>query len=127
MKILRILNPARGNVVCPRCALADKMWTRGRGLLGRASLSPDEGILLVPGTSIHMFGMKFSIDVVFLTQDHRVTDFVESIAPGKHHIARSEAGKPHSALELAGGTIARVGVQLGDQLVLEPVGNEEKG
>jgi len=127
METLRILNPARGNVVCPRCALADNMWTRGRGLLGRASLSPEEGILLVPGTSIHMFGMKFSIDVVFLTQDHRVTDFVENIAPGKHYIARAGAGKPHSALELAAGTIASCGVQLGDQLVLEPVGGGEKG
>ncbi len=121
MKTIRISNPARGVVVCQKCALADKLWTRGRGLLGRKSLAEGEGILLVPGTSIHMFGMKFSIDVLFLTQDHRVTDLVENIAPGKAHVARGEAGKPHSALELAAGTIQKCGVQLGDQLTLEPV------
>ncbi len=121
MKTLAIHNPARGNTLCPRAALADNFWTRGRGLLGRASLDPNEGILLVPGSSIHMFGMKFSLDVVFLTQDHIVTDFVENIAPGKAHIARSNAGKPHSALELPVGSVARCGVQLGDQLVLEEV------
>lgn len=121
MKILQISNPARANIVCPRCLLADKLWTRGRGLLGRKSLAPDEGILLVPGTSIHMFGMKFSIDVIFLTQDHRVTDWVEDIPPGKAHVARGRDGKPHSALEVAPGTIKRCGVQVGDQLVLEEV------
>lgn len=122
MKTLQIYNPARGVVVCSRCCLADKLWTRGRGLLGRKSLAPDEGILLVPGTSIHMFGMKFSIDVIFLTQDHRVTDWVESIAPGKAHVARGRAGKPHSALEVAPGTIQRSGVQIGDQLTLQEIG-----
>jgi len=119
MKTLVIKNPARGNIVCSQVLLANNFWTRGKGLLGRKSLDKNEGILLVPGTSIHMFGMKFSIDVLFLTEDHRVTDFVENIAPGKAHIAKNNAGKPHSALELAAGTIASCGAQIGDQLVLE--------
>lgn len=119
MKTLVVSNPARGNIICPRVLLANNLWTRGKGLLGRTSLDEQEGILLVPGTSIHMFGMKFSIDVLYLTQDHRVTDFVENIAPGKAHVAKNNAGKPHSALELCAGTIAKCGVQLGDQLVLE--------
>ena len=121
MKTLQISNPARGNIMCARCLLANNLWTRGRGLLGRQSLAEDEGILLVPGTSIHMFGMKFSIDVIFLTQDHRVTDFAPAIAPGKAHVARGQAGKPHSALEVAAGTIERSGVQIGDLLMLEEV------
>lgn len=119
MKTLEIQNPARGNIICSRVLLADNFWTRGKGLLGKKSLDPNEGILLVPGTSIHMFGMKFSIDVLFLTKDHLVTDFVEDIAPGKAHVARNNVGKPHAALELAAGTIAKCGVQIGDQLVLE--------
>lgn len=129
MKTIQISNPARGNVVCSRCLLADNLWTRGKGLLGRSSLGEDEGILLVPGTSIHMFGMKFSIDVIFLTRDHRVTDFAPDIAPGKAHVAKNGAGKPHSALEVAPGTIARCGVQIGDQLSLDevPVRGEGKG
>ncbi len=119
MKTLEIKNPARGNIICSRVLLADNFWTRGKGLLGKKSLDANEGILLVPGTSIHMFGMKFSIDVLFLTKDHLVTDFVEDIAPGKAHVARNNAGKPHAALELAAGTIQKCGVQIGDQLVLE--------
>ncbi|BCM94287.1 hypothetical protein IAD21_06190 [Abditibacteriota bacterium] len=121
MKTLVIRNPARGNIVCPRVLLANNFWTRGKGLLGRKGLDESEGILLVPGSSIHMFGMKFAIDVVFLTKDHLVTDFVENIGPGKAHVARNNAGKPHSALEIAAGTISKCGVQIGDQLELEDV------
>ena len=123
MKTIQLRNPARENVVCPRCQVADNLWTRGKGLLGRQSLDQNEGILLVPGTSIHMFGMKFSIDVIYLTRDDIVTDWVENIAPGKAHVAKNKAGKPHSALELAAGTIARVGVQIGDKLARETVEN----
>ena len=116
MKIIQLRNSTRDNVVCPRCQLADNLWTRGKGLLGRKALDQNEGILLVPGSSIHMFGMKFAIDVIYLTKDDVVTDFIADIAPGKMHVAAAGAGKPYSALEVAAGTIARVGVQVGDQL-----------
>ena len=125
MKTLHISNPTRDNIVCARCQLADNLWTRGKGLLGRQSLGENEGILLVPGNSIHMFGMKFAIDVIYLTKDDVVTDFVENIAPGKMHVAsdKDNAGKPYAALEVAAGTIARVGVQIGDKLARETVEN----
>ena len=119
MKTIQLRNSTRDNIMCPRCQLADNLWTRGKGLLGRKSLGEDEGILLVPGTSIHMFGMKFAIDVIYLTRDDVVTDWVENIGPGRAHVAKDNAGKPHSALEVAAGTIARVGVQIGDRLARE--------
>ena len=121
MKLLRILNSTRENVVCPHCQLADNLWTRGKGLLGRKALDENEGILLTPGNSIHMFGMKFAIDVIYLTKDDIVTDFVADIGPGKMHVAKDGAGKPFAALEVAAGTIARCGVQIGDQLARESV------
>ena len=108
-------------MVCARCLVADSLWARGKGLLGRASLDEDEGILLVPGNSIHMWGMKFAIDVIFLTKDDIVTDIAERIGPGQMHIAKAGAGKPHAALEVAAGTVARVEVKVGDQLVRESV------
>ena len=121
MRMLRLLNARTGSQIVARCALADNFWTRGRGLLGRASLPAEEGILLVPGASIHMFGMKFPIDAVFLTKEDVVTDFVENLAPGKMHQSKAGAGKPHSTLELAAGTIARVGIQIGDKIEREEV------
>ena len=121
MKILRLTNARTKAEIVARCALADNFWTRGKGLLGRASLPADEGILLVPGASIHMFGMKFPIDAVFLTKDDIVTDWVENLAPGKMHQAKAGAGKAHSTLELCAGTIARLDFQIGDQIEREEV------
>lgn len=104
-----------------RCALANNLWTRGKGLLGRTDLPAEEGILLVPGASIHMFGMKFPIDAVFLTEDDVVTDLVENLAIGKAYLAKNGAGKPHSTLELRTGTIARVGIRVGDKIEREEI------
>lgn len=116
LREVEIWNETQQNVVCARCAVADSFWARGKGLLGRSGLDEDEGILLVPGNSIHMFGMKFSIDVIFLTRDDVVTDIRENIGRGQMHVARAGAGKPFAALEVSAGTVQRTGVRIGDQL-----------
>ena len=117
--VVKIVNATQGNTVCERCAVADSMWVRGKGLLGRKDLPADEGILLVPGTAIHMFGMKFAIDVIFLTRDDVVTDLVEAIAPGRAYVARAHHGKPYAALELPVGVVARTATQRGDRISRE--------
>lgn len=116
MKQACVSNATRQTIICPRCSIADGLLTRVRGLLGRQSLDAEEGLLIVPCPSIHMFGMKFPLDVIFLTRENIVTDVVENIAPGKAHIAKANQGKPHSALELSVGSITRSGTQIGDQL-----------
>jgi uncharacterized membrane protein (UPF0127 family) len=121
MKTLRVLNTTRGKVLCEHCRIASNIFTRVRGLLGRKSLDENEGLLIVPCPSIHMFGMKFSLDVVFLTREHIVTDFIENIAPGKYYVAKSSHGKAHSALELPVGTIERTSTQRGDVIHLEDI------
>jgi uncharacterized membrane protein (UPF0127 family) len=121
MKTVQVLNESRGAVLCEKCGVADNIFTRVRGLLGRASLEAGEGLLIVPCPSIHMFGMKFPLDVIFLTRENVVTDFVENIAPGKYYLAKAHAGKAHSALELPAGSIACTSTQRGDRLRVEPV------
>ena len=119
MKFVRIFNTSRNTVLCEHCGIADNFLTRARGLLGRSSLPPGEGLLLAKCSSIHMFHMKFALDVVFLTHDDVVTDLVENIAPGKAHVAKSQVGKAVAALELPVGTIAQTRTQVGDVLKRE--------
>ena len=116
MKTTRIVRADDNATICEHCQIADNILTRVRGLLGRDSLAEDEGLLIIPCPSIHMFGMKFSLDVVFLSKENVVVDFVENIAPGKHYVAKKAHGKPHSALELSVGTIARYNVEIGQTL-----------
>ncbi len=116
MKNACIYNLTRQNVACDKCQIADNLITRMRGLSGRKSLGEDEGLLIVPCPSIHMFGMKFSLDVVFVTKEMIVTDIRENIAPRQIYVAKDNAGKPYSALEMPIGSVARCGVQIGDVL-----------
>ena len=116
MKTTRITRNNDSAIICARCQIADNILTRVRGLLGRDGLAEDEGLLIVPCPSIHMFGMKFSLDVVFISKENVVVDFVENIAPGKHYVAKKTHGKAHSALELSVGTIARHNIEIGQTL-----------
>ena len=70
----------RGPVVCERGELATTLWKRTKGLLGRAGMADDEG-LWIPTSSIHMFGMRFAIDVVYADREGRVLKLVRGIRP----------------------------------------------
>jgi uncharacterized membrane protein (UPF0127 family) len=83
-----------------------------RGLLGRASLDHDEGMLFRPAGSIHMFFMRFAIDAVFLDRELVVVDVVPSLKPWR--MASRRGAKV--VVELAEGAAA--GVQPGDHLEL---------
>jgi uncharacterized protein len=102
-----------GRVVCARCALATSFWTRFRGLMGRASLAPDEGMLFRPAGSIHMFFMRFPIDAVFCDRDLRVVKVVRGLRPWRTAAARGAK----VVLELADGAAADL--REGEQLVLD--------
>ena len=45
---------------------ASSLWARFRGLMGRRSLAPGEGLWFPGDSSIHMLFMRFPIDAVFL-------------------------------------------------------------
>ena len=86
-----------------------------QGLLGRPSLDPDEGLWIQPTSSIHMWFMRFAIDLVWAADDGRVIKLVEEIKPWRMSFCRGAK----VALELPVGAIARSGVVVGDHLVIE--------
>jgi uncharacterized membrane protein (UPF0127 family) len=106
------LTKSDGSIVCARCHLAVHPWSRMRGLMGRASLAPDEGMLFRPTGSIHMFFMRFAIDAVFLDRDLVVLDVVRDLQPWR--MAARRGAKV--VVELAAGAAADV--RPGDRLVL---------
>ena len=127
MKIVRLVNRTQSSVLCERCSIADTFWTRLRGLQYRAPLSENEGLLITQCPSVHMIGVRFAIDVIFLTPENLVTDWVENL-PGGFHIYVAKArpneenhtfGKPVTAIELPAGTIARQTLQVGDEIIKE--------
>jgi uncharacterized protein len=86
-----------------------------RGLLGRDGLDPDSGMLLDSAPSVHMFFMRFPIDVVFLDSEWKVVAIKHRLRPWRVAGARGAV----AALELAAGAAAASGLRKGDVLVLE--------
>ena len=54
---------------------------RARGLLGRKPPGPRSGILLMPCAAVHTFGMRYAIDVAFISRRGRVLAVRRALAP----------------------------------------------
>jgi len=108
---------ADGTIVCERCEIPESSFGRMRGLLGRDGLAPGEGMLIDRAGSVHMFFMRFPIDVVFLDRDRKVVGVRHRLRPWRVAGARRAV----AALELPAGAAAEAGVEKGDVLVLEDV------
>jgi uncharacterized membrane protein (UPF0127 family) len=116
MKTAKLMK-SDGTVVCARCALAVRPWSRMRGLLGRASLDADEGMLFRPASSIHMMFMRFAIDAVFLDRELVVVDVVHGLKPWR--MASRRGSK--IVVELAEGAAEAAAVHPGDQLSIATI------
>ena len=112
----RIIDETRGTVVAQDVRLAEGVWSRFWGLMGRKALPNDAGLLLKPSSSIHTAFMRFPIDIVFLDRSLRVVKVVPELKPFRVSVA---FGGAYSALELNAGAAAQAGVETGDQLVME--------
>jgi len=106
-----------GTVACDRCVVADTPVTRMRGLLGRSALEPGEGMLIKPTNSVHMFFMRFAIDVVFVDREMAVRKVVERLRPWRMTGCRGA----RAALELPAGAAGRAGITVGERLAMEAV------
>jgi hypothetical protein len=112
---LRVQNVTRGKLLADRAAIANTSSTRRTGLLKHTGLDKGDGLWIVPSEGVHTFGMKFTIDVLFLDKKRRVKKMRPNMVRGR--IAMSFLS--HSTLELPAGTIAETGTQPGDQLEME--------
>src|SRR5260370_16322669 len=61
-----------GNVLAEELEVPRTFMGRGIGLMFRGSLRPGTGMWIVPCNGIHMLGMNFAIDAVFLDRTSRV-------------------------------------------------------
>ena len=95
--------------------VADTSSARRTGLLRQSSLAAGEGLWIVPCEGIHTWGMKFSIDVAFLSRKRQIVKIRKDM--GKWRIAWCLWA--HSVLELPAGTLEQTGTCRGDQLQFE--------
>lgn len=101
-----------------RLRLADSFAARLRGLMWRPPLRPDEGLLLLGCASVHTAFVRAAIDVVFVDDTGRLVRCVPRLAPWRTSMAALWAGaRARHTLELAAGSIHRLGLSPGDRLL----------
>ena len=112
---MRAVNVTRDQVLADRMDWAGTSGTRRKGLLGRDTFDRGEGIYLAPCQWVHMFGMKFAIDVAFLARDGRVLHVHHGLKPGK---ISKLVWRADGALELPAGVLQSTGTVVGDRVEL---------
>lgn len=91
---------------------ADDRRSRARGLLGRSGI---EGALVItPCRGVHTIGMKFAIDVAFLSADGVV---LKTVRMARHRIGLP-VWKARSVVEAEAGAFERWGLRVGDVVEL---------
>lgn len=97
-----------GLCVASRVQIAGTFASRFIGLLSRQYLEDSEGLLLKSGGSIHTFGMRFGIDVLFLDRQMSILKIVRRLKPWRLAIAPR---KTCLVLEIASGRAAALGLR----------------
>lgn len=113
-----VRNLTRDTTLGDAIDLADTSTTRNVGLLKHTHLEPGHGLWIKPCEGIHMFFMKFAIDLVYIDKQLRVKKVVRGIRPWRISLCLSA----HSVMELREGTIDESQTQPGDQLSTDAVG-----
>ena len=109
----RVINRTRNTTLADRAEIANNVWTRGKGLLGRRGLPQGTGLVIEPCSSIHTFFMAFPIDIAFVAKDGRVVTVAHTLKPWR---LGPFARKVHYVVELPAGTLQRSGTVADDYL-----------
>ena len=111
-----IRNLTRNTTVATDVRWARSAIDRTRGLLDWPAIDEGQALVISPCNSIHMFGMRFAIDVLFVDKGGRVVRAIEGLRPWRFTRIYFRAKR---TIELPPGAIAASLTEPGDQLDIE--------
>lgn len=82
------------------------------GLLGKPALKDNEGLLIVPCSSVHTFAMRYAIDLVFMDKQFTIVKTVKTLKPWRMAVSNASS----MVLELAASSIDKLQLSIGQQL-----------
>ena len=85
---------------------------RTRGLLGKPALEEDEALWIAPCNSVHTFGMKHALDIVYVNRRGIIKKTVSGLAPRRASLCLGAK----SVIELKSGMIDNNRITIGDRV-----------
>ncbi len=116
MSHLKALNLRTNQVLADQVQVATSFYQRTKGLLGRTGIEKGEGLYITQCRSIHTFFMRFSIDILFLDSERKVTKVISELKPFRVAFG---ARRTIGVLELPEGTVDKNRCEIGDLISLE--------
>ncbi|MDB5074310.1 MAG: hypothetical protein JWO42_489 [Chloroflexi bacterium] len=116
VKRVMVHNRTRGVYLATDAGLATGLFTRFAGLMFRKILPEGNGLVLMPEGQIHMFFMRFPLDIVHADKEGKVLRILHGIKPWR---LGPMVKKCRMVIELPAGSVAKSGTELGDVLELE--------
>ena len=109
------------NITLCNCYIANSFFKRFKGLMMATPLENDEGLILTKTNSIHMFFMKYEIDVLFLDKNNIIIDKIISM---KRRRVSKIYKNCSTVIELKAKTLLDLNVEIGDKIVFIEKSNE---
>ena len=113
---VRVDNITRGQNLVNKGTAAANIFSRLRGLIGRAGLADGEGLLILPCAGIHTHFMRFPIDVLYVNPLGEVIAMDQAMVPWRFGRIHRRA---RFVLEIPTGTVAGTRTQIGDRLLVK--------
>ena len=105
-------NETNSQVLGDRITVARNAFLRMRGLMWSPPLESGAGLWLTPGNSIHMFFVRYPLDILFLDKELRIVGAIPEL-PANRFSSICGRRQAHSVLELPAGMIAHTATQEG--------------
>jgi uncharacterized membrane protein (UPF0127 family) len=112
MRTLKIINQSKNSVLGEKIAEAKGVIDRVKGLMGRPALREGEGLFIPRCSSIHTFGMRAAIDVIFIDVESRIIKLKRGLAKNKLCSCLNAAG----VIELPVGMIDKSRSEVGGRV-----------
>lgn len=100
-------------MIANQVTIADTFLTRLKGWMGKQHISDYEALILTPCSSIHTFGMRQMIDVLYVSADNTILYTIVCLR--KCRVGPSIPGTM-KVIELKCGTIKRGNLAVGDRV-----------
>jgi len=107
--------------LCTNCYIADSFLKRFKGLMLAKPIDNNEALLITKTNSIHMFFMKYELDIVFLDKNNVIIDIIISMK--KRRISKIYK-KCKSVVELKSRKLVGFDLKVGDKLIFIEKTNE---
>ncbi len=117
---MHIINTTRAHTLATVARQADNPLARFIGLLGRRDFPAGQALIMQGCSGIHMFGMRFAIDALYLDGAGRVVRAIPALAPWR--VGPLDPAT-ECIIELPAGTLAATATTVGDHIAIEKEGD----